>query len=192
MLDRDRIENEARKAAVVAHTVLGLSHEYSVILIDDPSVPEDARFDTTKNEIQINLDRLKPFSVDEAGTGRIDLSEEDKLIDENYRHLLKICYLVFHEMRHLYQKEAVLIYTINKKLGGHSLPPLESDKKAALWLEEMKDENIPPEEQDIEADANDFAYYLTNRYPIQLPMARTNKRIGAMKRKYDKIPIPDV
>ena len=48
------------------------------------------------------------------------------------------------------------------------------------------------EQPDIEADANDFAYYLSNRYPIQLPMQRTSRRLGAMKRKYDKVEIPEV
>ena len=48
------------------------------------------------------------------------------------------------------------------------------------------------DKQDIEADANDFAYYLSNRYPIRLPMLRTSRRLGAFKRKYDKVEIPKV
>ena len=68
-------------------------------------------------------------------------------------------------------------------------PQPESDKKCELWLKEMQ---APGPDQDIEADANDFAYYLTNRYPISLPMQRTNRRLGMMKRKYDKVEIPDV
>ena len=77
---------------------------------------------------------------------------------------------------------------INKSLGGgRTVPALESDKKCALWLNEMRS---PAPNQDIEEDAEDFAYYLSNRYPIQLPMQRTNRRIAAMKRKYDKIEIP--
>ena len=153
MLTKDRIEIAARNAAIVAHTVLGLNRDYSVVLIDDPSVPEDARFDTTKNEIQINLDMLEPFPENIFVGKKQDQTPEDKEIDENYRHMLKICYLVFHEMRHLYQKEVVTVYTINQLLGGHTIPPLESDKKSALWLEEMKG-GKPPEEQDAEDDAN--------------------------------------
>ena len=114
-------------------------------------------------------------------------TEEDQTLDENYRHMMKVYSLVYHEMRHLYQKQAVNIYAINKKLGGKTLPQPESDKKCALWLSEMKD---PGPNQDIEADADDFAYYLTNRYPVKLTMARTSRRLGAMKRKYDKVEIP--
>ena len=31
---------------------------------------------------------------------------------------------------------------------------------------------------------------LINRHPVQLPMARTNRRLAVMKRKYDKVAIP--
>jgi hypothetical protein len=85
-----------------------------------------------------------------------DMTEEDKQIDENYRHMMKIFFLVYHEMRHLYQKRAVNVYLINQRLGGSVLRPLESDKKCALWLSEMQ---APGPNQDIEEDADDFAYY---------------------------------
>ena len=192
MLNKKQIEKAAKKAGEVAYSVLGLECKYTIVLINDPEVPEDARLDTTKNEIQINLAQLEPFSPEAAGIAGKNLSDEAKLCDEDYRHFLKICYLVFHEMRHIYQKEAATVYMINKMLGSHSIPPLEPDKKAAQWLDEMMaDNNTPPGSRDTEADANDFAYYLTNRYPLQLRTAQTNRRIGAMKRKYDKIPIPE-
>ena len=66
--------------------------------------------------------------------------------------------------------------------------PLESDKKCELWLKEMQEDG---EDQDIEGDSDDFAYYLTNRYPVELPMTRTNRRLGVMKRKYDKVEITE-
>ena len=44
-------------------------------------------------------------------------------------------------------------------------------------------------ETELESDADDFAYYLTNRYPSVLPLYRTNRRIGAFKRKYDKVKV---
>ena len=181
MLDRNQIEKAAGKAGEVAYSILGLECGYSIRLIDDRNNPLDAQLDTSKLEIQINLSKLEPFPPEIAGTE-----------DEDYRHHLKICYLVFHEMRHIYQIQAVNVYTINEQLGSHMLQPLESDKKAALWLKEMKDSSIPPESSDTEADANAFAYYLTNRYPIPLKMAQTNQRIGVMKRKYNKIPIPEI
>lgn len=181
MLNRNQIKKAARKAGMVAYAILGLECDYSIRLIDDQNNPLDAQLDTSKIEIQINLAKLEPFPPEIAGTE-----------DEDYRHLLKICYLVFHEMRHIYQIQAVNVYIINKRLGSHMLRPLESDKKAVLWLKEMKDSRIPPESSDTETDANAFAYYLTNRYPISLKMAQTNKRIGIMKRKYDRIPLQDL
>ena len=187
MLDNDRIKAAADKAAKVAYTVLGLDCPYSVALINDLSIPEDARLDTQRNEIQLNLALLEPFSTDVMPSGELK-TEEDKRVDEDYRHLMKVYSLVYHEMHHLYQKQAVNAYLINKKLGGRMAPHLESDKKCELWLKEMK---APGPDQDIEDDANDFAYYLTNRFPANLPLQRTNRRIGAMKRKYDKVAIPE-
>lgn len=193
MLSNKQIEAEAQKAAEVAYAILGLDCNYSIVLINDPDVSEDARIDTTKNEIQLNLNKLQPFQREIASLYDEIKTDKDRLADENYRHLLKICYLVFHEMRHIYQIQAVNIYSVKKRMGGYSgVSSLESEKKAARWLEEMKDDcTIPPESRDTEADANAFAYYLTNRYPRKLPMAQTNRLIGAMKRKYDKIPIPE-
>ncbi len=194
MLNRTQIEKCAQKAGIVAYKVLDLDCKYSIVLIDDPAVSEDARLDTTKYEIQINLAQLQPFPVEIAGVGEENLTEENKQSDEDFRHILKICYLVFHEMRHIYQIEAVNIYSLKLRMGGYSrIASLESDKKTAQWLQEMKkDCNIPFQDRDSEADANDFAYYLTNRFPQQMAMLKTSRRLGAMKRKYDKIPIPEV
>ena len=184
MLTNNAIEVYAQDAARVAYAVLGLDCPYSVILINDPTVPEDARLDTQKNQVQINLAVLEPFSTDVMPADE----DEDPIVDENYRHTMKVYSLVYHEMRHLYQKRAVEAYMINRSLGGgRTVPALESDKKCALWLSEMQ---APAPDQDIEEDAEDFAYYLSNRHPIQLPMLRTSRRLAAMKRKYDKIEIP--
>ena len=51
MLDNERIKSTAETAARVAYKVLGLDCPYSVTLINDPDVPEDARLDTRKNEV---------------------------------------------------------------------------------------------------------------------------------------------
>ena len=188
MLDESRIKTWAEKAARVAYTVLGLDCKYSVVLINDPAIIEDGLLNTEKNEIQLNLALLEPFPHDTAGTDNPQ-TEKDRLLDEDYRHPLKVCYIIFHEMRHLYQKRTIEAYSINQHFGGKLAPQRESDKKCALWLEEMKN---PAPGQDIEEDANDFAYYLTNRYPLKLPMLQTNRRIGSFKRKYDKLEIPEL
>ena len=181
--DPDRIKSIAKEAAAVAYKVLGLDCNYSVALIDDPSIIEDGIFKTKDNIIMLNLARLEPYP---AGTLIIEMEDPDN--DEDFRLAMKICFIVFHEMRHLYQKRAVEIYTINKMMGGKMFKPLESDKKCELWLKEMQEDG---EDQDIEGDSDDFAYYLTNRYPVELPMTRTNRRLGVMKRKYDKGEIPE-
>ncbi|MBQ1491929.1 MAG: hypothetical protein IIZ39_08200 [Blautia sp.] len=93
--------------------------------------------------------------------------------------MMKVNYLVFHEMRHLYQKKTVEAYMINQTLGGKLVPQPESDKKCQLWLEGLKDGV-----GEVEEDANDFAYYLTNRYPFNHPMMQKGRRLAAMKRKY--------
>ena len=46
MLTNNAIEVYAQDAARVAYAVLGLDCPYSVILINDPTLPEDARLDT--------------------------------------------------------------------------------------------------------------------------------------------------
>ena len=101
---------------------------------------------------------------------------------------MKIFFLVYHEMRHIYQKRAVKVYQINQSLGEKVVPLLESDKKCALWLREMQSSGPSRE---IEEDADDFACYLTNRYPAQLTMLKTNRRLAAIKRKYDKVEIKE-
>ena len=189
-MDNEQIGKLAERAAKVAHMILGLEDEYSVILYEKPEMPGDAYFNTYQNEIQINLSQLKPFPEEAFCDIDGNSSEDHQIPDEDARLHLKICFLVFHEMRHMYQKKVINVYSINKRMGGHVIPPLESDKKAALWLEEMKDGcTIPSDKRDVEADADAFAYYLTNRYPTERPMALTNRRIGAMKRKYNKFSI---
>ena len=190
MLDKNQIELCAKKAAFVAHTVLGLDCDYSVSLIDDPSIDEDGRLNPVTHEIQLNLAKLKPFLPQATNQGIIRTDEELQ-IDEIYRFVMKICYVVFHEMRHLYQLHAVEIYELKRIMGGYGVKPLENAKKCELWKNEMQSD-LPVEGMDIEADADDFAYYLTNRYPAKLEIAETNRRIGSFKRKYDKVGIPDI
>ena len=189
MLDNDRILSCAEKAASVAYTVLDLDCSYSVALINEPDIGQDARLDAQNNMIELNLALLEPFSTESTPSPVPfdQLTEEEQCLDEDYRHLMKICAVVFHEMRHLYQKQCVKAYCINQAIGGKEAPQRESDKKCAMWMNEMR---TPAEGQDIEDDAEDFAYYLTCRFPLQLPMLRTNRRIGGFKRKYDKVEIP--
>ena len=117
MLDNARIENCANKAAYIAHKVLGLDCSYSIALINDPTLTVDGQLDTQENVIQINLATLKPFPPDSMVGQDEEMSEEDLRIDEDYRHILKVCVVVFHEMRHLYQKMAHIRSTRNWAAG---------------------------------------------------------------------------
>ena len=84
----DRIEFIAKKAAAVAYTVLGLDCDYSVSLIDDPSIIEDGLFNTKDNIIMLNLAQLEPFLP-----GATFVEIEDPAVDEDFRLFLKICYI---------------------------------------------------------------------------------------------------
>lgn len=144
--------------------------------------------------IYLNLSKLTPFSTEVMPSSISSLSTpEEKALDENYRHLMKICTVVYHEMRHLYQRRATELYMMNQFMGG-GIKQLESKKKCELWKSELEryvlgESGINEAGDyvtDVEADADDFAYYLSNRYPIKLIILRTNRRIGAFKQKYDK------
>ena len=125
MLSPERITTVAKNAAHVAYTVLGLDCPYSVEIIDRRELPFDGLLRDRDNTIQLNLSHLEPFSQSVMPASDLK-TEEDYELDENYRHTMKICSVVFHEMRHLYQKRAVEIYHLNRFLGAKSIKPLQS------------------------------------------------------------------
>ena len=182
-LNPEFIECWARKAADIAYRLLGLRGTYSIVQIDEPSIEEDGRLNTQTNTIELNLALLCPFPPESTGSRQFQ-NEYERLRDENYRAALKVCYVVFHEMRHLYQVQVVQAYNANQMLGSKLVPQPENDKKCMLWKAEL---SCVPSDGEIETDANEFAYYLTNRYPVKIPMMRTSRRIGAFKRRYDRI-----
>lgn len=55
MLDNDRILSCAEKAARVAYTVLDLDCPYSVALINEPDIGQDALLDAQNNVVELNL-----------------------------------------------------------------------------------------------------------------------------------------
>lgn len=123
MLSPEKIATVARNAAHVAYTVLGLDCPYSITFINKPELAFDGLLSNQENVIQLNLAHLKPFSTAVMPTGKLKTEEEYEL-DENYRHAMKIYSVVFHEMRHLYQKRAVEIYHLNPSWGR---------KASSLW-----------------------------------------------------------
>ena len=52
-----------------------------------------------------------------------------------------------------------------------------------------ENEHRAEENKDMEEDAEAFAFYLLHRFPLDEPPGYTNRRIGALKRKYDGVKI---
>ena len=98
MLTPERITTVSKNAAHVAYTVLGLDCPYSVEIIDRRELPFDGLLRDRDNTIQLNLSHLEPFSQSVMPPSDLK-TEEDYELDENYRHTMKICSVVFHEMR---------------------------------------------------------------------------------------------
>ncbi len=170
MLSEERILLISQKAAAVAAAVLHVD-KYTIDLINDPSISEDALFDTQEDKVLINLATIDPFPI------------EIGFKDEDIRLALKVSFLSCHEIRHAYQKNAVQIYTVNRRLGGNVLQMPESKKKCEIWLEEMKTVGC-----EIEQDADAFAWYLLCRV-FRMKLIKTNRYLGILKRKYDKTEI---
>lgn len=188
MLGRSKIEQHAREAARVAYAVLGLDCFYRLVFVHKPDIIEDALFDPNGNQVQLNLSRLKPFTPEIMPSGKLLRTEEERVRDEDHRHIMKVLYLIFHEMRHLYQKRVVQAYVDNEWADvGDAMAEQEDEATCALWREELK---APESDADIEEDANAFAYYLTCRYPNPMPMFNPDERHKAIKRKYDEVALP--
>ena len=189
MFSPTQIVHVAKKAAAFAARVLPVTVTYTVELINDPSITEDGLLDTHERKIILNLAQLRPFTVDSfvdrPGTPPENMLTPDQ--KEKWGMILKICSLTFHEMRHLYQVTEVRAYTLNKAYG-RLVPQHESIDKCERWLKELTTYKLNENEcTEVEKDADDFAYYMSNRYPFVNELLKTNRRIGAFKRKYDKV-----
>ena len=64
MLSPTQIENIAKKAAAFAARVLAMDYDYSIELINDPTIIEDGLFDPPTRTIKLNLAQLRPFSAE--------------------------------------------------------------------------------------------------------------------------------
>ena len=188
MLNEKQILRIATTAADVAAALFAESNpllgpdylKYSVDLINDPSFPEDALFNTQESKVLINLAQLQPFPPEFGGDS------------DDVRLAFKVIFLAYHEMRHAYQRKALEVYTLNQMMGG-GFPLLESKKKCELWLKEMAPAATNTNAaSDCEQDADAFAWYLLSRSPVEMPLVKTNRHIGIMKRKYDKFEVPDL
>lgn len=218
MLNRTQIEHIAVTASQTAYHILGLECEYSIELFEDPNTNDDGRMDMLDNVVMLNLAVLKPHRMyddfDESAKKLLSeyaaakgLTPEQKtLCQENFDHAMYVQFVVYHEMRHLYQVEVLRNYMFNNFFGEKSEPQPESDRTCELWLREMwnygEEEprcdrgnatNAPAVEQptlDIEADADAFAIYLLQRTYRAHGGSTTNHKITKMKRRYNRIPLP--
>ena len=183
MLTISQIKHYATDAATIAEELMGIITRYTISVVDDPTRCEDAMFNTHTNEIIINLAALEPFQP--LSSSALSTPASDPFTTR-MRLILKIYFLIYHEMRHLYQVEAVRRYQVNKMLGGKELEPFESDKKCQLWLNEMSPDYEGDGIKDIEYDADEFAWYLLSFHPYPMELKKSSRRIGVFKRKYGK------
>ena len=180
MIDNTVIEKCAKDAARIADAILELGWDYTIILINDPHNPSVGTLDLVTDEIAINLAVLKPYPV-ETLSHLCDVPEDA----EDFALLLKVYFVVYHEMRHLYQKLALELYAYYKT--DTSVELLESPETCERWLAAINHQNVKSE---AEVDADCFAAYLIARFPIQKQIKGSDERTAEFKRRYDKIEIP--
>ena len=94
----------------------------------------DTNLNTNTNSNTKTKTNHNPGDYEERDEER---KSEEEPSDEDYLHALRVCYVTYHEMRHLYQKCAVEVFRVNKLMGGKVLEPLESDRKCEIWEREM-------------------------------------------------------
>ena len=189
MLSEEQIKKVAEGAASTAASLLSLGRKYTIAVINDPSYIQDGLFGSESNEIIINLATLEPYPQSSYPL-KENATAEQIQTNEEIRYALKVCFITFHEIRHLYQKWAVEVYTLNRMLGAKSFPQPESDKKSELWKQELATYQLGDGlEWDIEEDAETFARYMIHRYPVKIEMRGTSRRMGVMKRRYDRVEI---
>lgn len=149
MLSFDQMRFIAGKSAAAAASVLGLqelqktsSFSYSVLIIHDPSAPA-SQLHAEDHVIELNTAVLTPFpkTLVPLPPDAADVEQES---NRQLRLALKVSYLVYREMRHLYQKLAVEIYTTNKLMNWdtYTLPMLESEAVCEAWRRDFLEKEL--------------------------------------------------
>lgn len=176
MLSTTEILKIAEETAEFTRKLLGLQDKkYTISIVDKPEIDSDGYFKITTNEIFINIPHLSKFA------NRF----EDP--NENQRIRNEIQSIVFHELRHNYQTVTVNKYILNKQYGYTVIKMTESKEKCEKWLKDMQTYDLDTsQDTEIELDAGAFETYMLHRYPETKSMKYTDRRIGVMKRKYDK------
>ena len=64
MLNEQKLQKVAEKAARAAVNLLSMEKKYTVKLINDPEIIQDALFGTQENEILIHYQQLKSLRID--------------------------------------------------------------------------------------------------------------------------------
>ena len=178
------------QAKEIAEHVIGLPKSFSATLryIEDPALTQDGLYDRVRNEIHLNLAKLEPFPYDELYPGKDekDLSSEQR----SKLYLLKLAFVIFHEVRHSYQNYAINMYELNEMAEEEIVDEPEDYFVTQQW--KLESESYDMDKADnyaIEKDANCFATYLLYRWPIKRELRAKGDLIEKMKEQYDCIPI---
>lgn len=178
-------------ALYVSLKVLGMEHMYNMIDVEyshDPNTKFDALWRRTVigcDSIIINKSIIIPFPISAFYDMNCVLgaSEEGKRHMVKFAYIMKICYLVYHEVRHIYQACAA---------DPHHTSIDEPERTRKAWAKAMNSckNDINNRSLILEKDADDFAFYLSSRFPEDLgieDIAKFKEYID----KYDRVSIPD-
>ena len=191
MYDHDFIARWVESAMYVADTVLGLKSYMTTEYISNTSLPFDGICQASEGGLStliINEPMITPMPVEMIGTQEsyAALPKAEKAAVDKMLFIMKICYIVFHEMRHVYQRDVVHAFTANP--AGRKMP--ESAETCGLWKSELdKCTALESRSEVLEQDAEDFACYMISRYPESMPVNKADWYLK-LAEKYDRVKIP--
>ena len=188
MLDHKFVIKWVESAMYVADSVLGLTSLYDSTYVSDENVPCDFYTQVFKNGCTMlvaNEAMIKPWDLQKL----FQSTKVEKFLNNtDFGSILAICFGVFHEMRHIYQKDI-----IEASRGGKYAPRIGvSPETCAIWTNNLKKypslDNIDSHNV-INQDARLFAGYLVSRFLLE------NEFFGGdeykpYREKYDSIPLP--
>lgn len=188
-------------AVYVADSILGIRSPYDTKYVFNKYIQCDFYTKVYKNgmaEIVINEALIKPWNVENLlGLSSFDASENKQKDEEakkyfddiNFGSVLSICYGVFHEMRHIYQKD-----TVYANKNNRFAPRIhESPETCALWAKDIETHtaNIEDIEKDnaLNKDARLFAGYLVSRFLLE-DQVFDGEEYKPYRDKYDAVCMP--
>lgn len=174
------IKEQCIKAAGIAARVLGISTPYRITFdggtTNTPVLGREV-------EIHVDLSALPPVSP---------LALFDGLVDGDVGgELCSALFETYRQMRFLYQREVLTNYYRNLVAGWQAYRQRESNATCEEWDRDLNGYHVKEAESPCEQDATAFAYYMLHRYPVQFRIKKSGKRLGQMRRRYNRVKIPE-